>query len=27
LLFEPLGVRNTGNVTHPTLTAPVDARI
>jgi mannose-6-phosphate isomerase-like protein (cupin superfamily) len=26
LLFEPLGVRNTGNVTHPTLTAPVDAR-
>ena len=27
LLFEPLGVLNTGNVTHPTLTAPVDARI
>jgi mannose-6-phosphate isomerase-like protein (cupin superfamily) len=26
LLFEPLGVRNTGNVTHPTLTAPTDAR-
>ena len=26
LLFEPLGVLNTGNVTHPTLTAPVDAR-
>lgn len=26
LLFEPLGVRNTGNVVHPTLTAPVDAR-
>jgi mannose-6-phosphate isomerase-like protein (cupin superfamily) len=24
LLFEPLGVVNTGNVTHPTLTAPVD---
>jgi mannose-6-phosphate isomerase-like protein (cupin superfamily) len=24
LLFEPLGVRNTGNVTHPTLTAPTD---
>lgn len=22
LLFEPAGVRNTGNVTHPTLTAP-----
>lgn len=27
LLFEPLGVRNTGNVTHPTLTAPTDARL
>jgi len=26
LLFEPLGVRNTGNVSHPTLTAPLDAR-
>jgi mannose-6-phosphate isomerase-like protein (cupin superfamily) len=26
LLFEPLGVLNTGNVTHPTLTAPVDVR-
>jgi mannose-6-phosphate isomerase-like protein (cupin superfamily) len=26
LLFEPLGVLNTGNVTHPTLTAPVDLR-
>lgn len=26
LLFEPLGVLNTGNVTHPTLTAPIDAR-
>jgi mannose-6-phosphate isomerase-like protein (cupin superfamily) len=24
LLFEPVGVLNTGNVTHPTLTAPVD---
>lgn len=22
LLFEPLGTRNTGNVAHPTLTAP-----
>jgi mannose-6-phosphate isomerase-like protein (cupin superfamily) len=22
LLFEPVGVRNTGNVVHPTLTAP-----
>jgi mannose-6-phosphate isomerase-like protein (cupin superfamily) len=22
LLFEPVGVRNTGNVLHPTLTAP-----
>jgi hypothetical protein len=27
LLFEPLGVLNTGNVTHPTLTAPVDVRL
>src|SRR5262245_15187020 len=26
LLFEPLGVLNTGNVTHPTLTAPIDSR-
>ena len=26
LLFEPLGVLNTGNVMHPTLTAPVDVR-
>ncbi|HEY3157470.1 MAG TPA: cupin domain-containing protein [Vicinamibacterales bacterium] len=26
LLFEPLSVLNTGNVTHPTLTAPLDAR-
>ena len=26
MLFEPLGVLNTGNVTHPTLTAPVDVR-
>lgn len=26
LLFEPLGVLNTGNVTHPTLTAPMDVR-
>ena len=26
LLFEPLGMLNTGNVTHPTLTAPTDAR-
>ena len=26
LLFEPLGVLNTGNVTHPTLTAPLDVR-
>jgi mannose-6-phosphate isomerase-like protein (cupin superfamily) len=26
LLFEPFGVLNTGNVTHPTLTAPVDVR-
>jgi hypothetical protein len=23
LLFEPAGVRNTGNVVHPTLTAPL----
>ncbi len=27
LLFEPLGVLNTGNVTHPALTAPIDARL
>ena len=27
LLFEPLGVRNTGNVTHATFTAPTDVRI
>jgi mannose-6-phosphate isomerase-like protein (cupin superfamily) len=27
LLFEPLGVLNTGNVTHPTLTAPTDVPI
>lgn len=27
LLFEPLGVLNTGNVIHPTLTAPVDVRV
>ena len=26
LLFEPLGVRNTGNVEDATLTAPTDAR-
>jgi quercetin dioxygenase-like cupin family protein len=26
LLFEPLGVLNTGNTTHATLTAPIDAR-
>lgn len=26
LLFEPFGVLNTGNVTHPTLTAPTDVR-
>jgi mannose-6-phosphate isomerase-like protein (cupin superfamily) len=26
LLFEPLGVLNTGNITHPTLTAPIDVR-
>jgi mannose-6-phosphate isomerase-like protein (cupin superfamily) len=26
LLFEPLGVRNTGNVSHDTLTAPIDDR-
>ena len=27
LLFEPLGVLNTGNVTHSTLTAPTDVPI
>ena len=27
LLFEPAEVRNTGDVEHPTLTAPRDARI
>jgi mannose-6-phosphate isomerase-like protein (cupin superfamily) len=27
LLFEPAGVRNTGDVEHPTLTAPQDARL
>jgi hypothetical protein len=27
LLFEPLGVRNMGNVTHATLTAPIDERL
>jgi mannose-6-phosphate isomerase-like protein (cupin superfamily) len=27
LIFEPAGVRNTGNVVHPTLTAPVGARL
>jgi mannose-6-phosphate isomerase-like protein (cupin superfamily) len=27
LLFEPAGVRNTGNIEHPTLTAPLDVRI
>jgi mannose-6-phosphate isomerase-like protein (cupin superfamily) len=27
VLFEPLGVRNTGNVTHETLTAPTDVRL
>ena len=27
LLFEPLGVRNTGNVTHSTLTAPTDVKL
>lgn len=27
LIFEPAGTRNTGNVSHPTLTAPPDARI
>ena len=26
LLFEPFGVLNTGNVTHPILTAPTDVR-
>ena len=27
LLFEPAGVRNTGNVVDPTLTAPMGARL
>lgn len=27
LIFEPAGTRNTGNVEHPTLTAPTGARI
>jgi len=27
LLFEPAEVRNTGDVEHPTLTAPPDARL
>jgi mannose-6-phosphate isomerase-like protein (cupin superfamily) len=27
LLFEPAGVRNTGNVEHATLTAPPGARL
>lgn len=27
LIFEPAGVRNTGNVEHPTLTAPVGAKL
>ena len=27
LLFEPAEVRNTGDVDHPTLTAPPDARL
>jgi mannose-6-phosphate isomerase-like protein (cupin superfamily) len=27
LLFEPAGVRNTGNVDHPTLTAPEGGRL
>ena len=27
LIFEPAGVRNTGNVEHPTLTAPTGARL
>jgi len=27
LIFEPAGVRNTGNVVHETLTAPVGARL
>lgn len=27
LVFEPAGVRNTGNVEHPTLTAPTGARL
>lgn len=26
LLFEPAGVRNTGDVVHPTLTAPMEDR-
>lgn len=27
LLFEPAGTRNTGNVEHPSLTAPVGTRL
>lgn len=27
LIFEPAGTRNTGNVEHPTFTAPTGARI
>ena len=27
LIFEPAGTRNTGNVDHPSLTAPTGARI
>ena len=27
LIFEPAGVRNTGNVVHDTLTAPTGARL
>lgn len=27
LIFEPAGVRNTGNVVHATLTAPLGARL
>lgn len=27
LIFEPAGVRNTGNVEHPTLTAPLGAKL
>ena len=27
LLFEPAGTRNTGNVEHPALTAPLGARL